>query len=125
MQDSFSILFPPAYAVLASSDKINMFSVTVAPQEHIWPRLIINLYVNNDKVTHIVNGKIDREITLESIQFRRALPCILQAICEADPAQGTVKISKMDMMDAYKKSTLQQSYIGAYEYKIPSTTDEK
>ena len=59
------------------------------------PRLILNLSAPPDKETPSVNNMTDREIAPESMQFGRAFPRILQAIWEADPAEGPVRVSKL------------------------------
>ena len=38
----------------------------------------------------------------ESLQFGRAFPRILQAVWEADPIQGPVRVSKLDVTDTYQ-----------------------
>ena len=65
--------------------------------------------VKPDEGMPSVNDIIDREVAPESMQFGRALPCILQAIWEADPVQGPVQVSKLDVTDVYHCGTLWMS----------------
>ena len=71
-----------------------------------------------------VNDTIYREIAPESIHFGRPFPRILQAIWEADPSEGPVRISKIDVIDAYHQVTLQPSQVGAFTYIILSTPND-
>ena len=56
-----------------------------------------------------MNDTMVRESALEFMQFGRTLPRILQAIWEADPAQGPVQVSNLDVTDAHHCGTLQAS----------------
>ena len=58
------------------------------------------------------------------MHFGRAFPLILQDIWEADPAEGPVRVSKPDVADAYHRSTLRLSQVGAIAYAIPSDLDD-
>ena len=40
------------------------------------------------------------------VQFGRAFPCILQAVWEADPAQGPFQVSKLDVTNAYHRGNV-------------------
>ena len=62
------------------------------PQAHCHPRLILNLSAQPDSCTPSANETTDREAALELLQFGRAFPRILQALWEADPVQGPVRI---------------------------------
>ena len=55
------------------------------------------------------------------IKFDSNSPRILQAIWEADPVQGIVRVSKLDVTDAYHRGTLRMSQVGAFTYAIPSS----
>ena len=58
------------------------------------------------------------------MQFGRAFPHILQAIWEADPAEGLVRVSKLDVTDAYHRGTLKPSQVGAFAYVVPSVPED-
>ena len=77
-----------------------------------------------DKETPGVNGTKDREIAPESIQFGRAFPCILQTICEVDPEEGLVQVSKIDVTDAYHRGTLKPSQVGSFAYVVPLVPED-
>ena len=74
-----------------------------------------------DSYTLSVNETIDREAALESLQFARAFPCILQAVWEADLVQGPVQVSKLDVTDAYHRGTVKPAQVGSFAYVIPSS----
>ena len=58
------------------------------------------------------------------MQFGRAFPRILQAIWEADPKEGPVQVSKLDVTDAYHRGTLMPFQVGAFAYVVPSVPDD-
>ena len=62
--------------------------------------------VKPDEGKPSVNGTTDREISPVSMQFEQALPHILQAIWEVDPAEGPVWVSKLNVTDEYHHGTL-------------------
>ena len=66
-----------------------------------------------------MNINKDREINLEPTQFGRSCPRILQAIWEADPAEGPVRVSKIDVTYAYHHITLHLSQVGVFAYVVP------
>ena len=43
---------------------------------------------------------------MESLQFGRAFPRILQAVWEADLVQGLVRVPNLDVTDTYHHSTV-------------------
>ena len=49
----------------------------------------------------------------------------LQAVREEDPVQGPVRVSKLDVIDAYHCSTINPSQVGASVYAIPSAPENK
>ena len=57
------------------------------------------------------------------MQFGRAFPRSLQAIWEADPKEGSVRVSKLDMTDAYHPGTLIPSQVGVFAYVVPSVPE--
>ena len=67
-----------------------------------------------------VNETTNREAAPESLQFGWAFPCILQAEWDADPVQGLVRVSKLDVTDAYHRGTVKPAYVGVFAYVIPS-----
>ena len=75
-------------------------------------------------MTPSVNNTTDREIAPESMQFGRAFPCIFQEIWEADPVEGLVRVSKLDVTYAYHCGTLRPYQVGAFTYVVPLATDD-
>ena len=70
-----------------------------------------------------VNNTTDIEIALELMQFGRAFPRILQAIWEENPSEVSVRVSKLNVTDAYHRSTLRPSQVGAFAYVVPSAPE--
>ena len=95
------------------------------PQEHFCLYLILNLLAHPDSDTPIVNGTTNRKTVPESLQFGRAFPCILQAVWEADPVQGPVRVSKLDITDAYHRGTVKPLQVGLFAYVIPSAPGDE
>ena len=98
--------------------------IAAVPQDQHRPRQILNLLAAPDKETPSVNNTTDREIAPESMQFGRAFPRIIQAIWEADPEEGPVRVSKLDVTDAYHCGTLKPSQVGAFTYVVPSVPED-
>ena len=109
IQDGFSILLSAQDAVRLFGKKLKLSHIAAVPQAQLRQRLILNLEALSDKETPSVNDTTDREIAPESMQFERAFPRILQAIWEADSAEGPVRVSKLDVTDAYYCGTLKLS----------------
>ena len=65
---------------------------------------------------------MDRDIAPELMQFGRVLPHIFQAIYEADPANGPVRVSKIDVMDDYHRGTLRPYQLGEFAYVVSLAT---
>ena len=59
------------------------------------------------------------------LQFGRAFPRILQTVWEADPVQGPVRVSKLDITDVYNRGTVKQAQVGVFAYVIPSSPGEE
>ena len=57
------------------------------------------------------------------MQFGHTFPCIFQAIWEADPYQGAVIMSDMDVMEDYHQGTLCLNQAGAFALWLPLTTN--
>ena len=93
--------------------------MAVVPQAYRQPCLILNLLESPDKGTPSVNGVTNREVAPELIQFGRDFFGILQEIWEADPAEVPVCVSILDVTDAYQRSTLCPSQVGASTYVAP------
>ena len=120
IKDGFSFLLPAADAVQLLGEKLDLTHITVVPQAHCRPHLILNLSARPDVGTPSVNNTTDREAALESLQFGPPPPpCILQAVREADPDQGPVGVSKLDVTDAYHCSTVTPSHGSAFAYIVP------
>ena len=124
VQDGFSILLPMADALSMFRDNLNISCITEFPQAHFQPRLILNLLAKPNYGTPSVNDTTDREVALELMKFGQAFPCILQAIWEADPDEVPVRVSKMDITDAYHRGTLWPSQVGTFTYVVPSAPEE-
>ena len=125
IKDGFSILLPAADAIRLFGEKLKLSCIAAVPQARRRPRLIINLSEQPDSDTPSVNETIDREAAPELLQFFRAFPCILQAVWEADPVQGMVRVSKLDAIDAYHCGTVKPSQVGAFAYVIPLASGDK
>ena len=52
-------------------------------------------------------------------------PRILQTVWEADPVQGPVRVSKLDVTDAYHRGTVNPSQVEKFAYVIPSAPGHK
>ena len=89
------------------------------PQAHHRTRLILSLLAQQDSYTPSVNETNDRKAATKLLQFGWSFPRILQAVWEADPVQGPVRVSKLDVTDAYRRSTVKPAQVGAFAYVIP------
>ena len=105
-------------------EKLKLSCIAAVPQAQRRPRLILNLFAPPEKETLSVNNTTEREISPESIHFGRAFPRIIQAIWEADPEEGPVRVSKLDVKDAYHRVILQPFQVGVFAYVVPSVTDD-
>ena len=52
-------------------------------------------------------------------------PRILQAFWEADLVQGLVRVSNLDITDAYHRGTVKMSQVRAFMYIIPSAPEDE
>ena len=125
IKDGFSILLPAAGAVRLFDKNLKLSCIAEVPQAYRRLRLILDLLAKLDVGMPSANNTTDREATPESLQFVRALPCILQAVWEADPAQGPVRVSKLYVTDAYHRRTIKPSQVGESEYVVPSAPGDK
>ena len=98
--------------------------IAAVPQTQRRPRLILKFSAQPNKETPSINNTVDREIYPESMQFGRASPHIIQAIWEADMEEGPVRVSKLDLTDAYHHGTLKSSQVGTFAYVIPLVPDD-
>ena len=112
VQDGFSIPLSAENAVQFFREELKLSHIPAVPQAQRRLRLILKLSAQPDKETPSVNNTTDRGIAPESTQFGRASPHILQAIWEADLDEGQVRVSKIDVKDAYHRGTLQLSHVG-------------
>ena len=78
---------------------LKLSHIQTVPQSQRRPRLILNFSSPTNKEIPSVNDTTDREIALKLIHFGRALSHILNAIWEADPKEGPVRVSKLDVTD--------------------------
>ena len=102
--------YPPPSPV---TDTVRMFGgkmklscIAMVPQDHLRPRLILNLPGNPNEGTPSVNDTTEREVAPESMHFGHAFPNILQDIWEADPAKCSVHVLKLDVTDASHRGTM-------------------
>ena len=72
-----------ADAVRLFGEKMKLSCIAALPQAHRSPRLILNLSEITDKGTPGVNKTTNRGAALDSLQFGRTFPCILQVVWEA------------------------------------------
>ena len=108
----FKILLPAADMAKIFSENLNISRITKVPKVQHQLHLTINLLKEKDKGTPSANNTIDREVSPELMQFGKAFPSILKAIWEADPAKGLVRVSELDLIDAYHCGTLWESQVG-------------
>ena len=106
VQDGFSILLPVADAVRIFGESLKLYRIMVVPQLRFRPHLILNLSEKPDEGIPSVNETTDREVSPELMQFGPAFPHILLAIWKKNPAKGHIRVSKIDVTDAYHHRTL-------------------
>ena len=92
IKDGFSILLLAADAMRLFGERLKLFRIVAVPQAHCRLCLILNLLAQLDLDTLRVNETINWEPAPESLKFVRAFPSILQAVWEADPIQGPVRV---------------------------------
>ena len=119
IKDGFSILLLATDAIRLFGEKLYLSRIAAVPRAHRCPRLILNLLAQQDSDIPSVNETTNRESAPESLQFGRAFPRILQAVWEADLVQGPVRVSKLDVTDAYHRGTVKLAQVGAFAYVIP------
>ena len=115
----FSILLPVADSIQLFGERLKPSHIAVVPQAHRCPRLILDLLEQLDSDTLSVNETTDREAAPDSLHFSRALPRKLKTVWEAYPVQGPVRVSKLDVTDAYHRGTVKPAQVGAFAYVIP------
>ena len=93
------MLLPAVDAVKLFGDNLKVSRIAAVLQEHRRPRLILNFSAQTDEGTTSVNDTTVRESAPESMQFGSAFPRILQAVWEADPVQGPVRVYKLYVTD--------------------------
>ena len=120
MQEGFSILHLAADLIRLFGENLKHSCIAAVPQSHYWPRLILGLLAQPGSDTPSINETTDREAAQDSMQFGRAFLYTLQAIWEADPVQGPVWVSKLDVTYAYHRGIVTLSQVGAFMYIIPS-----
>ena len=123
IKDGFSILLLAAYATRLFGERLKISRIGAVPQAHRRLHLILNLSAQLDSDTPIINETTNREAAPELLQFGRAFPHILQAVWGADPVQGPVRVSKLDVMDAYHHGTVKPAQVGTSAYVIPSAPE--
>ena len=58
------------------------------------------------------------------MQLGNSFPLILQEIGEAGLVEDPMRVSKLDIMDAYYCGTLRPSQAGAFAYVVPSVPED-
>ena len=106
-------------AVQLFRENLKISRIAAVPQAKRRHCLILNLSATPDKENTSFNDTTDMEIALESMKFGRSFPRILQVISEADLEGGPVRVSKLDVTDAYHRGILQPSQVGAFSYVVP------
>ena len=124
VRDGFSILSPAADAVRLFGDNLKLFYIEAVPQEHRRPRLILNLSVQPDEGTSSANETTVKESAPRYMKFGRAFPRILQEIWKVDPFQGPIRVSNLDVTDAYHRGTFRPAQVGSYAYIFPASIKE-
>ena len=120
IKDGFSILLPVADAMQLFGERLKLSCIAAVLQAHRHPCLTLNLSAQPESDTLSVNETTNREAVPESLYFGWDFPCILQAVWEADPVQGPVRVSKLDVTDSYHRGTVKPVQVGAFAYIIPS-----
>ena len=125
IKDVFSILLLATDATQLFEERLKLSRIAAVPQAYLCPRLILNLSAQPDSDTPSVNETTDSEAAPESLKFGQAFPRILQAVWEADPVQGLVRVTKLDVTDAYHCGTVKTAQVGAFAYVIPSAPGDE
>ena len=125
IKDGFSILLPAADAMQLFGERLKLSHIAAVLQAHRHLHLILNLLAQPESDTLSVNETTNREAAPKSLQFGWALPCILQVVWEADPIQGPVRVSKLDVTDSYHRGTVKPMQVGAFAYVVPSAPDDE
>ena len=110
----FSILLPAADVIQLFGARLKLSRIAEVPQAHCSPRLILNLSAQPDSDTPSVQKTTNREAALEPLQFSWYFSRIMYAVWEADPVQVPVRVSKLDVTDAYHRSTIKPVQVGAF-----------
>ena len=106
-------------------ERLNLSRIAAVPQAHHRPRLILNLPAQPDSDTPSVNEPTNLEAAPELLQFGLAFPRILQALWEADPVQCPIRVSKLDVADAYHHGAVKPAQVGVFAYVIPSAPGDE
>ena len=101
-------------------ERLKLSRITAVPQTHCRSRQILNLLAQPDSDNLSVNETTNREAAPESLQLGWSFPPILQVVWEAEPVQGPVRVSKLDVTDAYHRGTVKPAQVGAFAYVISS-----
>ena len=123
-QDVFSILLTAKDNVQVFGEHLELYRIKAFPEAHRRLHLILNLSAKPDKKNPSVNDTTTIDIAPDLMQFGRSFPRILQDIWVADPAEGLVRVSKLDVTDAYHHVTLQPSHVGMFSYIVPLAPDD-
>ena len=114
-----SIILPAGAALDIFGDCICISRIASVDQDNRNPRLICNSTASPNGITPSVNASTDKGSALRAIKFGACLPRFLQKICEADPAEGTVWLSKWDISAAFHPCPPRAAHIGAFTYVAP------
>ena len=81
--------------------------------------LICNSLAAPDDFTPAINASTNKSTASDAMQFGACLPRFLQKILEADPLDGPVWFSKLEISDAFHQCLLRPGDIGAFTYVLP------
>ena len=115
----FSIILPAGIALDTFGHCIRISWLASVDQANRKPQLICNSTAAPNGITPSINASTDKKNAPRAIQFGACLPQFLQKIWEADPAEGSVWLSKWDISDAFHRCPLQAAHIGAFTYVVP------
>ena len=106
-------------------ERLNLSRILAVPQAHRRRHLILNLLAQPDSDAPSVNDTTDREAEPEFLQFGWAFPRILKAVWEVNPVQGLVRVSTLDVIDAYHRGTVKPAQVDKFAYVIPLTSGDE
>ena len=119
MQRGFIIILPVDMDLWVFGYCIRISRLLYVEQVKRKPRLICNSSAAPHDVTPVVNASTNKSTAPYAMQFGACLPRFLQKILEADPLDGPVWFSKLEISDAFHQCLLRPGDIGAFTYVLP------